>query len=107
VSPVAGRHGGGGREEGAPILMAWAELGSAGSRNRPGARHVVRLSSQRTSVIVAGSLSETSANSLAESINDFLTDSFGYAANAAEFMAHRPSGDDDSSVTRASSERNS
>jgi hypothetical protein len=59
------------------VLTAWAEMGSACSRNEPGRRHVVRLSGPRHSLIVAGFLSETGANRLAEAINELLTDSLG------------------------------
>lgn len=59
------------------ILTAWAEIGSACSRNEPGRRHVVRLSGPRRSLVVAGFLSETGASRLAEAINELLADSFG------------------------------
>jgi len=62
-------------EPGGPLLLAWAELGSAVSRNEPGRRHVVRLSGPRSSLIVAGALSETTARRLAEAINELLDDS--------------------------------
>jgi len=58
-----------------PVLVAWGELGSAVSRNRPGARHVVRLSGPTRSLIVAGGLSETAAGHLAEAINSLIADS--------------------------------
>jgi hypothetical protein len=56
------------------FITAWAEMGSATSRNPPGRRHIVRLSAPGHRVIVAGGLSETAARRVAESINQFLTD---------------------------------
>ena len=47
-------------------------MGSATSRNPPGHRYIVRLCGLGESVIVAGGLSETGANRVAEAINEFL-----------------------------------
>jgi hypothetical protein len=47
-------------------------MGSATSRNPPGHRHIVRLCGPGESMIVAGGLSETAANRVAEAINEFL-----------------------------------
>jgi tRNA(Ile2) C34 agmatinyltransferase TiaS len=55
-----------------PFISAWAEMGSASSRNRPGRRHLVRLSGPGHSVIVATGLSETTADRQAQVINQFL-----------------------------------
>ena len=66
-------------ERGTQALSAWAELGSAVSRNEPGRRHVVRLSGPRYSLVVAGQLSKIAAEHLAEAINDLLADSLGEA----------------------------
>jgi hypothetical protein len=52
-------------------------MGSATSRNPPGHRHIVRLCGPGESVIVAGGLSETGANRVAEAINEFLGHVFG------------------------------
>jgi hypothetical protein len=60
-----------------PALFAFADLGSATSRNEPGRRHVVRLCGRRLSVVVAGFLSKTAAEHLAEAINELLADSLG------------------------------
>jgi hypothetical protein len=54
------------------LITAWAEMGSATSRNPPGRRHLVRLSAPGSSVIVATGLSETAARRRAEVINEFL-----------------------------------
>jgi hypothetical protein len=64
----------GGNETGPDLITAIAEIGSSVSRNLPGRRHLVRLSAPRQSVIVAGGLSETGAQRVAEAINDFLAD---------------------------------
>ncbi len=47
-------------------------MGSATSWDLPGHRHIVRLCGPAESVIVAGGLSETGANRVAEAINEFL-----------------------------------
>ena len=52
-------------------------MGSATSWNRPGRRHIVRICGPGESVIVAGGLSETGANRVAEAINEFLGHIFG------------------------------
>jgi hypothetical protein len=69
-------------------LTAWAEMGSATSRNRVGQRHNVRLTAPGRSMIVAGGLSETGARRVAEALNEFLaqaiSDLFGDAPDAGE-----------------------
>ena len=47
-------------------------MGSATSWDLPGHRYIVRLCGPGESVIVAGGLSETGANRVAEAINEFL-----------------------------------
>jgi hypothetical protein len=63
-------------------VTARAEMGSATSRNPPGRRHIVRLSGPGRYVIVAGGLSETAAQHLAESINEFFNDILGRPATS-------------------------
>jgi hypothetical protein len=63
-----------GYETDLPFITAWAEIGSASSRNPPGRRHNLRLSGPRQSVIVVAGLSETAARRGAELINEFLAD---------------------------------
>jgi hypothetical protein len=53
-------------------------MGSATSWDRPGHRHLVRLCGPGESVVVAGGLSETGANRVAEAINEFLGHVFGH-----------------------------
>ena len=55
-------------------ITAWAEMGSAVSRNPAGRRHLVRLAGPGRSVIVAGGLSESGAHRVAEVINEFLAE---------------------------------
>jgi hypothetical protein len=62
---------------GPAFITARAEMGSATSRNPPGHRYIVRLCGPGESVIVAGGLSETGANRVAEAINEFLGHVFG------------------------------
>ncbi len=62
---------------GAAFITARAEMGSATSWDLPGHRHIVRLCGPAESVIVAGGLSETGANRVAEAINEFLGHVFG------------------------------
>ena len=57
---------------GSVTFRAWAEMGSATSRNAPGRRHNVRLSAPGRSMIVAGGLSETAARRVAETLTEFL-----------------------------------
>jgi hypothetical protein len=63
-----------GYETDLPFITAWAEIGSASSRNSPGRRHNLRLSGPQQSVIVVAGLSETAARRGAELINEFLAD---------------------------------
>jgi tRNA(Ile2) C34 agmatinyltransferase TiaS len=64
----------GGDETGPDLITAIAEIGSSVSRNPPRRRHLVRLCAPGQSVIVAGGLSETGAQRVAEAINDFLAE---------------------------------
>lgn len=76
TKPVLFRHddSGGSDETGPGSITAIAEMGSSVSRNLPGRRHLVRMSAPGHSVIVAGGLSETGAQRVAEAVNDFLAD---------------------------------
>lgn len=64
----------GGDETGTGFITAIAEMGSSTSRNPPGRRHLVRLSAPGHSVIVAGGLSPTGAQRVAEALNNFLAE---------------------------------
>ena len=68
----AGGRSGGGDETGSGFVTAWAEMGSATSRNPGGRVYNVRLSSPHRSVIVAGGLPEAGARRVAEAINELL-----------------------------------
>ena len=62
---------------GPAFITARAEIGSATSWDRPGHRYIVRLCGPGESVVVAGGLSETAANRVAEAINEFFAHVFG------------------------------
>jgi hypothetical protein len=73
----AGGGSGVGDETGSGFVTAWAELGSATSRNPGGRIYNVRLSSPHRSVIVAGGLPEFGARRVAEAINNLLGEALG------------------------------
>jgi len=66
-----------GDETGAGFVTAWAEMGSASSRNPVGRRHNVRLSSPTRSVIVVAGISDAAARHAAEAINELLGEALG------------------------------
>jgi hypothetical protein len=68
----AGRGSGVGDETGLGFVTAWAEMGSATSRNPGGRVYNVKLASPHRSVIVAGGLREAGARRAAEAINELL-----------------------------------
>jgi hypothetical protein len=67
----------GGDETGPGFVTAWAEMGSATSRNPGGRVYNVRLSSPHRSVIVAGGLPAAGAHRVAEAINELLGEALG------------------------------
>ena len=66
-----------GDETGSGFVTAWAEMGSATSRNPGGRVYNVRLASSYRSVIVAGGLPEAGARRVAEAINELLGETLG------------------------------
>jgi hypothetical protein len=66
-----------GDETGPGFVTAWAEMGSATSRNPGGRVYNVRLSSPHRSVIVAGGLPAAGAHRVAEAINELLGEALG------------------------------
>ena len=71
-----------GDETGSGFVTAWAEMGSATSRNPGGRVYNVRLASPHRSVIVAGGLREAGARRVAEAINELLDEARGRLASA-------------------------
>jgi len=61
-----------GDETGSGFVTAWAEMGSATSRNPGGRVYNVRLASPYRSVIVAGGLPEAGARRVAQAITELL-----------------------------------
>jgi hypothetical protein len=66
-----------GDETGVGFVTAWAEMGSATSRNPGGRVYNVKLASPHRSVIVAGGLREAGARRVAEAINELLGEARG------------------------------
>ncbi|HEY2301674.1 MAG TPA: hypothetical protein VGH66_07260 [Acidimicrobiales bacterium] len=66
-----------GDETGLGFVTAWAEMGSATSRNPGGRVYNVRLAGPHRSVIVAGGLPEVGARRVAEAINGLLDEARG------------------------------
>ena len=58
------------------FITAMADMGSAASRNRPGRRHIVRLSAGDHRMVIAAGLSETAAQRMTEIINRFMAEVF-------------------------------
>ena len=73
----AGGRSGGGDETGSGFVTAWAEMGSATSRNPGGCVYNVKLAGPHRSVIVAGGLREAGARRVAEAINELLGEARG------------------------------
>jgi hypothetical protein len=73
----AGGESGVGDETGSGLVTAWAEMGSATSRNPGGRVYNVKLASPHRSVIVAGGLPQAAAHRVAEAINELLGEAMG------------------------------
>jgi hypothetical protein len=88
VKPAEGDRQGRADETGVGFVTAWAEMGSASSRNRVGRRHNVRLSSPTRSVIVVAGISETAARRAAEAINELLDEALCGPGREPVLCAH-------------------